>query len=157
MNTQISWTKQMSRKAGDLSTADFYKFYKTLYKGKAKYQVSKNLYTKILNLYNQKLAKAVLTGEFVKLPYKLSVIRIKKCKMSYKVLKYDYDTYNKTGQKVYHLNEHTKDFYARWYWRKGTCKIKGKLFYSFKPTRDNARNLAKILKSDKHAINKFSK
>lgn len=146
----------MSRISGELSTKHFYEFYKEKYKDKVKYKVDNKLFAKILNLYNKKLAKRILSGEAITLPYRLSVLRIKKCKMNYNNVKYDYHTYNTTGMKVPHLNEHSKDYYVRWYWRKSTCIVKGKRFYSFRPSRENARALAKIIKSDKHAINKFN-
>jgi hypothetical protein len=85
----------------------------------------------------------------MRLPFRLGFLRVKKTKMDYKHMKLDYGTYNKTGQKVYHMNEHSDDFKVRILWEKSKCVIPGKRVYCFQPTRDNKRKLASIMKADK--------
>ena len=76
-------------------------------------------------------------------------LRIRKHKMSFKDvnnLRIDWEKTKKTGVKVYHLNEHRNGYRYRFYWVKG--RIEGGTMYSFIPTRENKRRLAKVLKTD---------
>jgi hypothetical protein len=61
-------------------------------------------------------------------------------------LKYDFGHYLKTGNKRYHLNEHTDYHRYGFYW---TCKRgpKYKSFYKFIPLRIRKRQLADLIKN----------
>jgi hypothetical protein len=47
---------------------------------------------------------------------------------------------------VYHLNDHTDNYYYRFYWDKSTCNVYNNTAYSFIPARPNKEKLAKILR-----------
>ena len=127
---------------GELGIKDLYKHYIETTKGSLTYKQFKN----VVYLHNKKLVDEVLDGYTVKLPYRLGNLRIKKTKMNYDYVKFDYGTYNKTGIKAVHLNEHSDDFKARILWEKSKCIVDGKRPYCFQPTRVNfKRRLSGIM------------
>jgi hypothetical protein len=69
-----------------------------------------------------------------------------------------YDSITELGTKWYVY--HTDEFYCKYYWRKGKCKIKNKSVYRFDPTRGikgNKEKLIRLLKEDDLAYLKFKK
>jgi len=87
-----------------------------------------------------------------KLPYRLGKIRIQKKKMSFaskNKLSIDWVKSNKTGYRVYHLNDHRDNFRYKWYWEKKYINIPNETCYSFIATRTNKRDLARILLHNK--------
>ncbi len=110
-----------------------------------KFKINKKDYKKVLKFFNKKLCKAVLEGHRIVLPARLGKIRIKKLKTSTKRLRYDYGHYNKTGQKLYHLNEHSDGFYGRWFWMKASMSISGQSAYSFEATWTNKRAISSVM------------
>ncbi len=131
----------------ELSLKDAYLFYKSRYPKGNRSFVPKKLYLEICYRYNKELMKLIIEeGESVKLPYRLSVIRIAKRKMDFKKLELDYKHFNVTGKKKYYLNEHSDEYKASFWWQKSKAVVKNRCFYRFIPTRDNKRELAKLLK-----------
>lgn len=129
---------------GEKGLKDMYAYYLV----KAKSPVTYKEYVQICTAHNKLLMELVLYySANIRLPHRLGYLRIKKTKMNYKYLKLDYGTYNKTGEMVYHLNEHSDDFKARFLWEKSKCVVKGKRPYCFQPTREHKRSLAEIMKS----------
>ncbi len=128
---------------------DIYKFYKKAIANKSiKYKVTLAQYKDICYSYNQTITDLILNhSQCVKLPYRLGEIGIKKRKMNYKekYLKFDYGEYNKTGNKTFHLNAHSNEWKARWYWSKKRCVVINKSLYSFTPTMTNKRKLSAIM------------
>jgi|TARA_B110000908_G_scaffold169893_1_gene228042 hypothetical protein len=69
-----------------------------------------------------------------------------------------YDSITELGSKWYVY--HTDEFYCKYYWKKGKCKIKNKSVYRFDPTRGikgNKEKLITLLKEDELAYLKFKK
>ena len=69
-----------------------------------------------------------------------------------------YDTITEKGVKWYIY--HTDEFYCKYYWRKGKCKIPNKSVYRFDATRGvkgNKDKLTTLLKEDDLAFLKFKK
>ena len=69
-----------------------------------------------------------------------------------------YDTITEKGVKWYIY--HTDEFYCKYYWRKGKCKIPNKSVYRFDATRGvkgNKDKLTTLLKEDDLAYLKFKK
>ena len=69
-----------------------------------------------------------------------------------------YDSITELGSKWYVY--HTDEFYCKYYWKKGKCKIKNKSVYRFDPTRGikgNKEKLITLLKEDDLAYLKFKK
>mgnify|MGYP003673258883 CR=1 FL=1 len=69
-----------------------------------------------------------------------------------------YDSITELGTKWYVY--HTDEFYCKYYWRKGKCKIQNKSVYRFDPTRGvkgNKEKLISLLKEDELSYLKFKK
>ena len=109
-------------------------------------------YKNIVHTCNQELSDMIaLEGTYIMLPYSLGELGIIKRKVTFQdnELKamFDYAHFKKTGEKKLHLHKH-KDYAARWFWKKRTCRIKNRNMYSFKPTRTNTGKVGKIMKED---------
>jgi CRISPR/Cas system-associated protein endoribonuclease Cas2 len=130
---------------------DIHVFYKEIVKDSSKkFKVNKKIFKEVCSEYNKLLSFLIVEkSQQLKLPYKLGEIGIRKKKMNYdtKYLKFDYGTFNKTGQKVMFVNDHSNGWRARWYWKKKSCHVKYKKYYSFVPTMSNKRSLANIMKT----------
>ena len=69
-----------------------------------------------------------------------------------------YDPITEIGEKWYVY--HTDEFYCKYYWRKGKCKIPNKSVYKFEATRGikgNKEKLIRLLKEDDLAYLRFKK
>lgn len=140
-----------------LTLKDSYKKYKEEFSKNSKSIIEYKLYRSICEDFNKELMNSIiLEGELFKIPYRLGHLRIKKRKINIKNLKYDYGIYNKEDLKNKHLNEHSGNYYVRFYWNKVMNVIKNKTAYCFIPTRANKRNLASIIKQEgSKQINKY--
>lgn len=123
--------------------------------------VDRATFGNVLNDINDSISKAIIRENYdFRVPYRLGYIRIKKFKNYFdkKYLKPDWKKTNELWDKdpkakkekklVYHFNEHTENYYFRFYYTKFTCNIKNKSVYSFKPTRDNARFLSNYIRAN---------
>lgn len=121
----------------------------SLYSNEHENPVSLKEYKKICYQFNKEIARLIVEeGIIYQLPYKLGKLGIRRRKMKFKNLKFDFGEYNKTGIKTYHLNEHSKEWYGFCHWKKMDCKVIGKWYYQFKLTRDNSRRLASIFQEE---------
>lgn len=129
-----------------LGIKQLYKYYRSEdYTTKGE-KVLYNEYREICYKVNERIAQSMLQGKYIRLPFNLGKFYIKKVKNNYKHLKLDYAYFNETGKKAFHLNEHSNKFHAKWFWEKISCRIPGNKIYSFIPSRNNKRQLAKIMK-----------
>lgn len=111
--------------------------------------LTKKQVKQVMYLFNKILSRLVIeTGYKYKLPHKLGYLSVVKRKMGYHKLYFDFDTYNKTGLKTYHTNDHSDGWYANSHWQKKSCRVINKTWYSFKFTRHNQRLLASIMKKE---------
>lgn len=130
---------------GERGIYDLYKYYSQTIKDPVEFTI----FREIIFTHNKMMADEIIRqGSNVRLPNRLGYFRIRKTKMNYKSLKFDYGTYNKTGVKAYHLNEHSDDFRARFLWNKAKCIVKGKRPWSFTPSRENKRAVSKVMQTD---------
>ena len=130
----------------ELGIKNIYKFYRSDEYATKGDKVLYDLFRQVCYAVNKKIAEKMLEGRTIKLPYNLGKFYIRKVKNNFKHLKYDYAHYNKTGEKVYHLNDHSAQFHAKWYWERISCRIAGHTIYSFIPSRGNKRALSKAMK-----------
>lgn len=130
---------------GERGIYDMYKYYLCNTSNGVTFEVFREIVFK----HNKYLAEEIISkGTNIRLPNRLGYIRVRKTKMNYKNLKFDYGTYNKTGVKAFHLNEHSDDFKARVLWNKQKCIVKGKRPWSFTPSRENKRAVSKVMQSN---------
>ena len=132
---------------GERGIYDLYTYYKSTSKDPIKFEV----FRQVIFSHNKLMAHEIIVqGSNVRLPNRLGYFRVKKTKMNYSNLKFDYGTYNKTGVKAFHLNEHSDDYKARFLWNKSKCIVKGKTPWSFTLSRKNKRLVSKIMQ-DNHS------
>ncbi len=126
---------------------DIFKFYKKSLK--TKNGISKELFKEICYEYNKELSRSIVEDSaIVKLPYRLGELSIRKRKMNYDYLKMDYNHFRKTGKQIFHLNSHSDEWKARWFWSKRSCIVINKTMYSFVPTCSNKKALANVMLSE---------
>lgn len=134
-----------------LTLKHIYQYYIKDISENSKYHVDYKTYRSICEEFNKELSKEIEEGYFFNMPYRLGTIRIKKRKVDLKNLKPDFGLFNSSEEqfKNKHLNEHSNNYYVRFYWNKRIATIiKNKAAYSFIPTRENKRNLAKLIKEN---------
>lgn len=142
-----------------LTLKHIYQYYIKDISKSSKYYQSYKIFRDICEDFNKELSNEILEGYFFKMPYRLGTLRIKKRKIDINNLKPDFGLFNKSNEiyKNKHLNEHSNNYYVRYYWTKRTeTLIKNKSIYSFIPTRANKRELAKRIKENTiDQINKY--
>lgn len=119
-----------------------YKFYKEKHGN----NVDQATYRKICCEFNKKVCELVLKGRVVKLPHNVGDLWIKKIQTNWEKPRIDLNETKKRGKTIYHLNEHSDGWWARWYWTRFNNRITNVIFYSFHPTRANSRAVAAIMK-----------
>jgi hypothetical protein len=88
--------------------------------------VDRKFMTKIINAYLYNLTKEFITTGFFTMPFKLGALQIKKVERDFSSpdqLKLDYNHLKKTGEKIYHTNLETNNYYFAFFWRKHPLKI----------------------------------
>ena len=127
------------------SLSDCYKFFKEKYD----ISVSKKEYRSICYDFNKEIVKDVLKGRVTKLPYYLGALWGKKFKSS--KLQVDFAETKRLGKTIVHLNEHSDGYSVRWAWEKKNNLITNLKYYTFVPSRENARALSgEVKKPDGH-------
>lgn len=115
---------------------DCFKFFKNKYDIK----VSKKEYREICYDFNKLLSEDVLKGKITKIPYYLGSLWGKKFKCS--KLQVDFPETNRLGKTIFHLNEHSDGYSVRWAWEKNNKLVTNLIYYTFTPSRNNARALS---------------
>ena len=138
--------------------------------------IEKSLFKDICSEFNMKIIDYILDGKEFNMKNNLSslsVVRKDRDPRSPKVdwgesIKYKKEL-EKEGKKLYNSATHigekwhiyfTDDFYCKYYWKKGKCRIPNKSVYRFTPTRGlkgNKEKLITMLKKDDLAYLKFKK
>ena len=129
--------------------SDMYKEYVLEYKDNELYSsIDYKTFVKLTEEYYRRLMDAVLVnGALFKLPYRMGYLRVAKQKILYDHrIAVDWDTTNKVGKKVYHLNDHTKGYKYIFKWTKANIIMKYCSLYRLVITRANKRRLASLLK-----------
>lgn len=126
------------------SLNDVYDFYVERQKKKKRKHLKKKEFKSVAYMCNKLIIKEILKGMQVSLPFTLGILRIVKRKTNPFNLKLDFKHYNETGQKKYHLNEHSDGWYGRWHWIKFNYRITNLFYYQFIPTDDNKRAMSKV-------------
>tara|TARA_R110000824_G_scaffold400712_1_gene609127 strand:+ start:1533 stop:2006 length:474 start_codon:yes stop_codon:yes gene_type:complete len=136
--------------------------------------VEKSLFTNVCHEFNMLIIDYILEGKEFNMGNNLSTLSIIKRDRDPRSPRLDWGESNKykkqlleEGQLLYNAETgkgikwhiyHTDEFYCRYYWRKGKCKIKNKSVYRFDATRGikgNKEKLVALLKTDDLAYLKF--
>ena len=113
---------------------DIYKIYMSENKGIPSYELDWTTYKGIIEDYLERITHHMIFnyGE-IKMSRRLGSLKVRKFRTKTKTLKYNYGHYLKTGEKLYHLNEHTNGFYFRFFWHRNNTKNCS--YYGFEPNR----------------------
>jgi hypothetical protein len=127
------------------NTDDMYKFYMSIIKSD-KFKLTIAEYKEIIHEYN-KIVSDLMVDEsiVVRLPFRMGEIGVGKRKQNYDYERLDYGHFNKTGEKRYHTNIHSKGWIPKIFWSKRDCVIKNKKYYSFTPTSSVKKRVSKIM------------
>lgn len=150
----INENNKYADKTKSYTIPSFYNYYLQNIERDTEYDISYQLYKKILVDYFKYIQREVLENskEF-KLPCRLGTIEIVKSRpkeYSGKSLRIDYQATKQEGKLVYLLNEHSDYYKYRIYWNKQQSTALNKTRYQLIMTRANKRRLAAIIKNKEH-------
>jgi len=114
------------------------------------YYVDYITYMEICTEYLKLKVESIFNSGIFILPFSLgtlSIIKKKPKKLESKHLQIDWLNTNKLGRVVHHLNDHSDRYKMSFRWSKKNTRCKNKGSYSLTMSRDNKRNLSKLIKS----------
>ena len=139
-------------------------------------EIDKSLFKDICEEFNIMIMDYILDGKEFNMGNNLSTLSIIRRDRDPRSPRLDWGERNKykkelleEGQKLYDSETgegikwhiyHTDEFYCKYYWRKGKCKVKNKSVYRFDATRGvkgNKEKLINLLKTDELAYLTFKK
>ena len=139
-------------------------------------EIDKTTFKEICFDFNEEVIQMLLEGGEFKMGNNLSTISIVKMDRDPRTRAIDWAESNKykeelktSGQDLYNAETgegtkwhvyHTDEYYCKYYWYKGRCKVKNKSVYRFDPTRGvkgNKEKLTRLLKGDDLAYLRFKK
>lgn len=136
-----------------LTVKSFYTEYTYRHDVRDERYVDKKQYVKILHTFFKLLSKQIIEEAYeYKIPHGLGFLKMVKFKPFHKGIdwKKSNDFKEKYGvfKHIYHMNKHSQEFSARWYWDKNGARVKNSTLYKFYPTRANKREVAKQIKEN---------
>ena len=146
------------------------------YQNECKNAVEKQVYVDVVQEFNIMIVEYLLEGKEFNMGNNLSTLSIVRRDRDPRSPRLDWGESNKykkelleEGKDLYNSDTntgikwhiyHTDEFYCKYYWRKGKCKIPNKSVYRFDATRGikgNKEKLINLLKEDDLAYLKFKK
>jgi len=143
---------------------------------KGKYYVSLTLFSKILKDFYKGISEEILKGYYFPLFSRMGNISIRKMKLTFKVddtgelitnapidWKSTLDLWQEDedakNQKILvrHINTHSNGYIYRWFYDRGLANFRNKTKYAFIPSRENQRNLAKLIKDENNEIDFYNR
>jgi hypothetical protein len=138
--------------------------------------IDKSLFKDICSEFNMKAIDEILEGKELNMGNNLSTVSIKRVNRDPRSPRVDWglsNTYKQElieeGKELYNAETelgikwfiyYTDEYYCKYYWKKGKCRIPNKSVYRFTPTRGlkgNKEKLINLLKADELAYLKFKK
>ena len=138
--------------------------------------IDKSLFKDICSEFNMNIIDEILDGKTFNMGSNLSTLSIKRVDRDPRSPRVDwglsniykqelieggkelYDVVTESGTKWFIY--YTDEYYCKYYWKKGKCRIPNKSVYRFTPTRGikgNKEKLINLLKTDELAYLKFKK
>ena len=134
-----------------------YDMYKPFVNENIDVEVSYSDFKAVLDSCNKFILETLQnSSEGFKMPYGLGYLIIVKYlpkEYSSKSLSYDYKTSKQLNKKIYYLNEHSNGYKYRLYWSKLPKTFSDRYKYQLMFTRENKRNLAKLIFKHKDYTN----
>tara|TARA_R110000787_G_scaffold281658_1_gene393100 strand:+ start:1035 stop:1508 length:474 start_codon:yes stop_codon:yes gene_type:complete len=138
--------------------------------------IDKSIFTEICHIFNIGIIEYMLEGKKFNMGNNLSTLSVIRRERDPRSPRIDWGESNKykkelidSGKEIYNnVTElgtkwfiyHTDEFYCKYYWNKGRCKVSNKSVYRFDATRGlkgNKDKLIALLKEDDLAYLKFKK
>jgi hypothetical protein len=137
-----------------LTLPDMYEEYISHFDESHPYHIPYSEYSKIVSDYMKYVSELIVVKSLTfKLPFRLGTLSIYKHKpifSSVRKMAIDWPKTNKTGKAVYNFNEHSNGYSYRFKWDRNGSVDKHMVLYSFKPSRQNARLVATLVKERKN-------
>lgn len=131
--------------------ADFYLSYKDYIEQDTVYDTDLKTFKGVVTDYFKYIRDEIMReSKEVKLPCRLGTLQIIKHQpkeYTGKSLRWDWKATKEMGKPVYLLNEHSNFYKYRYHWSKQNCLLTNKSKYQFVASRQNKRDLCKIIKS----------
>ena len=128
---------------------DYYIDYKNYIEPNTLYDIDLRIFKAIVIDYFKYIRDEImLNSKEIKLPCRLGTLSIIKHlpkQFTSRSLRWDWNATKKLGKPVYLLNEHSGYFKYRFFWSKQGCLLTNKSKYQFIASRQNKRDLAKII------------
>lgn len=136
----ISRKGSPNKHKAEFGLTDFYREYIESIEPGTKYDISKAVHRYIIEKFWLAVRDEIIYNykDFY-MSYPLGYIRVKRMATRIKNLKYNYGHYRKTGEKLYHMNEHTNEFYFKFSWY--GSKIQNRKIYKFVANRTNLKRV----------------
>tara|TARA_R110000764_G_scaffold168246_2_gene255504 strand:+ start:316 stop:759 length:444 start_codon:yes stop_codon:yes gene_type:complete len=129
------------------SLSHCFTFYKKKHEKRgANYKVSKKEYRDVCCAFNKKLTETILTGRIFSIPHGLGDFCVRKFETDWEKPPVDLRASKLAGKQIFHLNDHSDGFWARWYWKRACTRTTNLIYYSFAPSRANSRAIATAMK-----------
>jgi hypothetical protein len=135
------------RKKGELCAASIKRAYYVKYPTPKAQQLGTKAFTSVLEAYNLGICDLLLRGKEVKLPFRLGTVYVQKKKLNFNNLPFDYGTWRKTGQKLFHTNRHSDGYRAQFHWRKQLTALSGIQLYALVPCRSLTRAISQQMQA----------
>jgi hypothetical protein len=144
-------------KKARLTLINIWNTYPYRYDTNSPYYCTQKMFCDVNKDFNRLISELVLQGYSYKVPSQGGYIRIKKFRTTksspdWYLTNLHYGEENKLlpkGEKklIMHRNKHSDGWAGRWWWDMGKCWRNARL-YRFKPTRYNARQIAKQINNN---------
>lgn len=134
--------------------ADYYMSYKEYIEPDTQYDINLKTFKGIVTDYFKHIRDEImLNSKEFKLPCRLgtlSIIKHQPKEYSSKSLRWDWKATRELGKPIFLLNEHSNGWKYRYFWSKKDCLLTNKTKYQFIASRQNKRDLCKIIKNREH-------
>jgi len=133
---------------------DFYEEYVSHFDEGDQYHISYSEYSGIVSDYLKYISELVVIKSMTfKLPFRMGSISVYKHKpvfQSVNNMSIDWKKTRELGKAVYNFNEHSNGFRYRFRWDRNGSLDKHLVLYAFRPSRQNARMVASLVKERKN-------
>jgi hypothetical protein len=137
----------MARTPVSYGVTDFFKSFKLRF---PRVNLSRKEHTAILACAGDVISQYLLADGDFKMFSRMGVLSVRNIKpKGNKTRMIDFNETRKTGQKVYHFNDHSDGLVAKIVWDRTGGVLADKYMWLFKPVRKLKRSLAKEIKTGK--------
>jgi len=137
-----------------LTIQDMYVEYISHFDESHPYHITYSDYSQIVSDYLKYVSDLIVVKSMTfKLPFRLGTLSVYKHKPIFKSVNrmaIDWPETNRLGKAVYNFNEHSNGYSYRFRWDRNGSLDKNMSLYSFKPSRNNARLVASLVKERKN-------